>query len=53
MVLASFQIENKLDRAYFFGKIFLLSATNVNIILEMFFLTFGNVNILFIKKKFI
>lgn len=45
MVLPSFQIENKLDKIGFFQKIFLLIATSINIVLEIFFLIFSNVNI--------
>lgn len=47
IVLASFQIENKLERVWFFQEIFLLVDTNMEIILEIAFLTFGNINIQF------
>lgn len=47
MVIARFQISNKFDRIRFFQKTFLLIDSIVNIILEMIFLTFNNVNIVF------
>lgn len=44
-------VENKLDRAYFFWKRFLLAHISVNILLKMLFLTFNNTNIRFTNRK--
>lgn len=51
MVLANFQIENKLRRARFFQETFLLANTSVEVILEMPFLALSNADIQFLKKK--
>ena len=53
MVLASFQIEDKLKRALFFQKTFLLVDINIKVILRMFFFIFSNVDIQFAKKYLI
>lgn len=53
IVIAGFQILKKLNRVYFFKKIFLLANISIDIIFEMFFLIFSNTNILFIDWKFI
>lgn len=45
MVLASFQIEDKLGKAYFFQKIFLLINVSIKIVLQMPFLTLSNTDI--------
>lgn len=45
IVLANFQVENQLERAYFFQKIFFLTDISVEIVLRMFFLIFSNANI--------
>lgn len=45
IVLASFQIENKLGKTRFFQKSFLLTDISVQMVLEIFFLTFSNANI--------
>ena len=45
IVLASFQVEDKLRRARFFQKTFLLADINMEVVLEMPFLTFSNVDI--------
>lgn len=45
MILASFQVEDKLGKACFFQEIFLLVTMNVDIILAIFFLTFSNADI--------
>ena len=45
MVIAGFQIENKLGGASFFQKWFLLAKTIMELVLEMPFLIFSNVNI--------
>ena len=51
MVIAGFQVEDKLDRARFFQESFLLAETNMEAVLGMFFLTFSNANIQFVKKE--
>ena len=45
IVLASFQIEDKLGRARFFQETFLLADISVEVVLEIFFLTLSNANI--------
>lgn len=45
IVLTSFQIENKLERARFLQKTLLLADITVEMVLEMFFLIFSNINI--------
>ena len=45
MVLANFQVEHKLRRAWFFQKTFLLTDISVEVVLKMLFLTFSNVDI--------
>ena len=49
MVIAGFQIEDKLGKARFFQKLFLLVDTNMEVILEIFFLIFSNADIQFLK----
>ena len=51
MVLASFQMEDKLERAQFFQKMFLLANLSIEVVLGMPFLIFSNVNIQFVRKK--
>lgn len=45
MVLASFQVENQLRKAWFFQEIFLFADINVEVVLKMPFLTFNNADI--------
>ena len=45
MVIAAFQVKDKLGRARFFQEIFLLANISMNIILKMPFLTFSNADI--------
>lgn len=45
MVLASFQVEDKLGRARFFQEIFLLADISVEMVLGMPFLTVNNADI--------
>lgn len=52
IVLANFHIKNKLNKARFFQKTFLLTSININIILGKLFLTFNNVDIVFINLVF-
>lgn len=45
IVLASFQIEDKFKRTWFFSEIFLLADTSVKMILEIPFLILSNLDI--------
>ena len=45
MVLASFQVEDKLGRPWFFQETFLLADLSVEVVLGMSFLTLSNANI--------
>ena len=45
MVLASFLVKDKLGRARFFQKTFLLADTSMKVVLGMLFLTFRNADI--------
>ena len=45
MVRASFQVEDKLGRPWFFQKIFLLADLSMEVVLEMPFLILSNANI--------
>ena len=45
MVIAGFQVEDKLDRAQFFQESFLLASTSMEVVLEMSFLTLSNANL--------
>lgn len=47
IILANFHVKNKLGRAYFFQKTFLLIAISINVILRVFFLIFSNIDIVF------
>ena len=49
MIIASFQVENKLDRTWLFQESFLLADTSIEVVLAMFFFTVGNTNIQFAK----
>ena len=45
MVLASFQVEDKLGRRRFFQETFLLADISMGVVLDMPFLTFSNADI--------
>ena len=45
MVLASFQIEDKLGKARFFQDTFLLANISAEVVLGMLFLTFSNADV--------
>lgn len=45
MDLVIFSLKNKLGQVQFFKKTFLVADISLEVILEMFFLLFGNVNI--------
>ena len=51
MVIAGFQIEDKLGKAQFFQKSFLLAETSMEVVLGMPFLAFSNANIQFAEKE--
>ena len=45
IVLASFQVEDKLKKVCFFQKTFLLADFSIGLVLEMLFLTLSNADI--------
>lgn len=49
IVLASFNVEDKLKRPRFFQKSFLLADIKIKIVQKMFFLTLSGPNILFLE----
>lgn len=51
MVLTRFQVKNKLEKARFFQETFLLINTSAELEVEMLFLTFTNIKVLFLKQK--
>ena len=51
IVLASFQIENKLRQARFFQESFLLAKTMVQVVLGMPFWTFSNADVSFSERE--
>ena len=53
MVIAGFQIKDKLARAQFFQESFLLAETSMEVVLEMLFLAFNKVKIQFAEKQLI
>ena len=53
IVLASFQVEDKLEKPWFFQKTFLLVDFSIKVVLEILFLTFSNADIKFAQKEFI
>ena len=53
MVIAGFQVEDKLGRAQFFSESFLLAETSMEVVLEMTFFTLSNADIQFAKKELI
>ena len=53
MIIAGFQIEDKLGRARFFQESFLLAETSMKVVLEMSFLTLSNADIQFVEKELI
>ena len=52
MVIAGFQIKDKLGKARFFQEWFLLGNISMKVVLGMFFLTFNNADIQFAEKEF-
>lgn len=53
MVLASFQVEDKLEKPCFFLKTFWVANISIKVILNMFFLILSNANLLFAEQKLI
>ena len=51
MVIASFQVINKLGSIRLFQETFLLANTTMEVVLGILFLTLSNANIQFAKKK--
>ena len=51
MVLASFQVEDKLGRAQFFQETFFLADISAEVVLGMPFLTFSNAEVQFVEKE--
>ena len=51
IVLASFQVKDKLGRTRFFQETFLLADINTEIVLGMPFLILSNTNVQFVEKK--
>ena len=51
MVLASFQVEDKLRRAWFFQETFLLANISAKVVLDMLFLTLSNTDVQFIEME--
>ena len=53
MVLASFQVEDKFGRAWFFQETFLLADISMEVVLGIPFFTLSNTDIQFAKKELI
>ena len=51
MVIAEFQVQNKLGRARFFQETFLVVNTSIEVVFKMLFLTFSNADVGFLDKK--
>ena len=51
IVLAYFQIKNKLDKLWLFQEIFLIANTTLEVIFGILFLTLSNADVQFIEKK--
>ncbi len=47
LISASFLLQSSLRRVWFFKKIFLLTDNSMEIVLEMFFLVFSNIDVEF------
>ena len=45
MVLANFQVEDKLQKVWFFQETFLLSNISAEVILDILFLTLSNADV--------
>ena len=51
MVLASFSVQNKLGKVWFFEETFLLADTSMNVVLRMLFLIFLDTDVQFGEKE--
>ena len=51
MILANFQVEDKLRRAWFFQETFLLANISAEVVLGIPFLNFSNTDVQFIEKE--
>ena len=51
IVIATFQVIDKLSYAQFFQETFLLANISIEVVLSMSFLTFSNANVQFAEKK--
>ena len=51
MILASFQVEDKLGRAWFFQETFLLANISAEVVLLMPFVIFSNADVQFVEKE--
>ena len=51
MIIAGFQVDNNLGRAWFFQQSFWLAETSMEVVLGMLFLIFSNANIRFAEKE--
>ena len=51
IVIAAFQVVNKLGRSWFFQETFLLADISMEVVLEMPFLTLSNADVQFVEKK--
>ena len=51
IVIAGIQVKDKLSKTPFLQESFLLTETNIKMVLGMFFLIFSNANIQFAEKK--
>ena len=51
MVMASFQVKDKLGRARFFQELFLFADTTVEMVLGMPFLTLSNADVSFLERE--
>lgn len=51
IVLAYFQVKDKLKKVCFFYETFLLADITIEMVIEIFFLTFSNADMSFSKRK--
>lgn len=52
IIIANFQIEDKVGRPRYFQEIFLIAITKIEMVLEMFFFKFSNVDMSFGNDTF-
>ena len=51
MVLANFQVEDKLEKTRFFQETFLLADISAEVVLDILFLTLSNADVQFVEKE--